>query len=158
MYAQCHFWLENSKLREQLVGIRQSNHVRGNLKCKLPIEATTSISGSYSLNALNTITSFVRIDPNKARELIINLSTYLRYNLEIGYKPVDIYKEIEQVKAYIEVEKARFGDKLNVIYDIDDNLDIKIPSLIIQPIVENSVKHGILKGDKKGIIEIIIKV
>lgn len=115
------------------------------------------INPHFLFNALNTITSFVRIDPNKARELIINLSTYLRYNLEIGDKPVDIYKEIEQVKAYIEVEKARFGDKLNVIYDIDDNLDIKIPSLIIQPIVENSVKHGILKGDKKGTIKIIIK-
>lgn len=115
------------------------------------------INPHFLFNALNTITSFVRIDPNKARELIINLSTYLRYNLEIGDKPVDIYKEIEQVKAYIEVEKARFGDKLNVIYDIDDNLDVKIPSLIIQPIVENSVKHGILKGDKKGTIKIIIK-
>lgn len=115
------------------------------------------INPHFLFNALNTITSFVRIDPNKARELIINLSTYLRYNLEIGDKPVDIYKEIEQVKAYIEVEKARFGDKLNIIYDIDDNLDIKIPSLIIQPIVENSVKHGILKGDKKGTIKIIIK-
>lgn len=115
------------------------------------------INPHFLFNALNTIISFVRINPDKARELIINLSTYLRYNLEIGDKPVDIYKEIEQVKAYIEVEKARFGDKLNVIYDIDDNLDIKIPSLIIQPIVENSVKHGILKGDQKGTIKIIIK-
>ncbi|MCY6354571.1 sensor histidine kinase [Clostridium sp. ZS2-4] len=115
------------------------------------------INPHFLFNTLNTINSFVRINPNKARELIINLSTYLRYNLETGDKPVDIYKEIEQVKAYIEVEKARFGDKLNVIYDIDNNLDIKIPSLIIQPIVENSVKHGILQGDKKGTVKIIIK-
>lgn len=115
------------------------------------------INPHFLFNALNTIISFVRINPNKARELIINLSTYLRYNLEFGDKPVDIYKEMEQVKAYIEIEKARFKDKLNVIYDIDEDIDIKIPSLIIQPIVENSVKHGILKGDKKGTIRIIIK-
>lgn len=115
------------------------------------------INPHFLFNALNTIISFVRINPNKARELIINLSTYLRYNLEFGDKPVDIYKEMEQVKAYIEIEKARFKDKLNVIYDIDKELDIKIPSLIIQPIVENSVKHGILKGDKKGTIRISIK-
>ncbi|MCY6483322.1 sensor histidine kinase [Clostridium aestuarii] len=115
------------------------------------------INPHFLFNALNTITSFVRIDPNKARELIINLSTYLRYNLELGDNFVEIYKEMEQVKAYIEIEKARFGDKLNVVYNIDDNLDIKIPSLIIQPIVENSVKHGILKGDKKGTVKIDIK-
>lgn len=117
----------------------------------------TQINPHFLFNALNTIISFVRINPDKARELIINLSTYLRYNLEIGDNLVDIYKELEQVKAYIEVEKARFGDKLNVIYDIDEDINIKIPSLIIQPIVENSVKHGILAGDKKGTVKIHVK-
>lgn len=117
----------------------------------------TQINPHFLFNALNTIISFVRINPDKARELIINLSTYLRYNLEIGDNLVDIYKELEQVKAYIEVEKARFGDKLNVVYDIDEDINIKIPSLIIQPIVENSVKHGILEGDKKGTVKIHVK-
>lgn len=115
------------------------------------------INPHFLFNALNTIVSFVRIDPNKAREIIINLSTYLRYNLEMGDNLVDIYRELEQVKAYVEVEKARFGEKLNVIYNIDDDIDIKIPSLIIQPIVENSIKHGILQGDKKGTVKINIK-
>lgn len=117
----------------------------------------TQINPHFLFNALNTIISFVRINPDKARELIINLSTYLRYNLEIGDNLVDIYKELEQVKAYVEVEKARFGDKLNVIYDIDEDINIKIPSLIIQPIVENSVKHGILEGSKRGTVKIYVK-
>ena len=117
----------------------------------------TQINPHFLFNALNTIISFVRINPDKARELIINLSTYLRYNLEIGDNLVDIYKELEQVKAYIEVERARFGDKLNVIYDIDEDINIKIPSLIIQPIVENSVKHGILEGSKRGTVKIYVK-
>jgi len=115
------------------------------------------INPHFLFNALNTIISFVRIDPNRARELIINLSTYLRYNLEVGENHVDIYLELEQVKAYIEVEKARFGDKLNIIYNIDDDLDVKIPSLIIQPIVENSIKHGILEGKGTGSVTIEIK-
>ncbi|MPN39651.1 Sensor histidine kinase YpdA [bioreactor metagenome] len=55
------------------------------------------------------------------------------------------------------MEKARFGDKLNVIYDIDEDINIKIPSLIIQPIVENSVKHGILEGSKRGTVKIYVK-
>lgn len=115
------------------------------------------INPHFLFNALNTIISFIRIDPNRARELIINLSTYLRYNLEIGENPVDIYRELEQVKAYVEIEKARFGEKLNVIYDIEDDLEVKIPSLIIQPIVENSIKHGILEGRGEGTVIIKIK-
>ncbi|MGH4120488.1 LytS/YhcK type 5TM receptor domain-containing protein [Clostridium sp.] len=115
------------------------------------------INPHFIFNALNTIISFIRIDSNRARELIINLSTYLRYNLEQGEKPVDIYLELEQVKAYIEIEKARFGNKLHIIYNIQDNLDVKIPSLIIQPIVENSIKHGILEGKGWGSVIINIK-
>jgi len=115
------------------------------------------INPHFLFNALNTIISFIRINPNHARELIINLSTYLRYNLDAGEKPVDIYRELEQVKAYVDIEKARFGEKLNVVYNIDDNLDVKIPSLIIQPIVENSIKHGILEGSGCGTVSIKIK-
>jgi len=115
------------------------------------------INPHFLFNALNTIISFIRLNPNRARELIINLSTYLRYNLEAGEKPVDIYRELEQVKAYIEIEKARFGEKLHIIYNIEDNLDVKIPSLIIQPIVENSIKHGILEGKGYGTVTIDIK-
>jgi len=109
------------------------------------------INPHFLFNVLNTIISFIRIDPNRARELIINLSTYLRYNLEMGESHVDIYRELEQVKAYIEIEKARFGEKLHIIYNIEENLDVKIPRLIIQPIVENAIKHGILEGNKIGI-------
>lgn len=114
------------------------------------------INPHFLFNALNTITSFVRINPNRARELIIDLSTYLRYNLDIGENPVDIYRELEQVKAYVDIEKARFDQKLNVIYDVDDGIDKKIPSLLIQPLVENSIKHGILEG--KGHGTVIIRV
>ncbi|WP_346898637.1 sensor histidine kinase [Clostridium sp. UBA7503] len=129
-----------------------------NMANKAEIKALQSqINPHFLFNALNTIISFIRFNPNKARELIINLSTYLRYNLDIGENHVDIYKELEQVKAYVEIEKARFGEKLHVVYNIEDDLEIKIPSLIIQPIVENSIKHGILKGKGEGTVTIEIK-
>ena len=129
-----------------------------NMANKAEIKALQAqINPHFLFNALNTIISFIRLDPNRARELIINLSTYLRYNLEIGENPVDIYLELEQVKAYIEIEKARFGEKLHVIYNIEDDLDVKIPSLIIQPIVENSIKHGILEGKGYGSVTIEIR-
>lgn len=115
------------------------------------------INPHFLFNALNTIVSFLRFNPNKARELIVNLSNYLRYNIENTSTFVDISKELEQVKAYVEIEKARFGDKLQVVYDIDESIKLKIPSLIIQPLVENSIKHGILEGSDCGNVKITVK-
>ena len=115
------------------------------------------INPHFLFNALNTITSFIRINPDKARNLIINLSTYMRYNLEVNDNLIDINKELEQVKAYVEIEKARFGDKLTVLYNIDDNIDAKIPSLIIQPLVENAIIHGIRKNGGCGTVVIGVK-
>lgn len=115
------------------------------------------INPHFLFNALNTIVSFLRFNPNKARELIVNLSNYLRYNIENTSTFVDISKELEQVKAYVEIEKARFGDKLQVVYDIDESIKLKIPSLIIQPLVENSIKHGILEGSSSGNVKITVR-
>lgn len=115
------------------------------------------INPHFLFNALNTITSFIRISPDKARQLIVNLSIYLRYNLEISDNLIEISKELEQVKAYVEIEKARFGDKLQVIFDIDEDIDIKIPSLIIQPLVENAIIHGIRKNKGMGTVQIGVK-
>ncbi len=113
------------------------------------------INPHFLFNALHTISSFVRIEPDRAREIIINLSTYLRYNLENFSKLLPLRDELQQVEAYINIEKARFGDKIQVIYDIPEEfLDIKLPSLIIQPLVENSIKHGILKRREGGKISI----
>jgi len=115
------------------------------------------INPHFLFNALNTITSFIRINPNKARELIINLSTYMRYNIEISENLIDLAKELEQVKAYIEIEKARFGEKLQVVFDIDEVDQQKIPSLIIQPLVENAIIHGIRQKGGAGLVTIGVK-
>ena len=128
------------------------------LATKAEIKALQAqINPHFLFNALNTIVSFIRINPEAARQLIVNLSTYLRYNIEEVSTVVDIQRELEQVKAYVEIEKARFGDKLSIGYYIDENINIKIPSLIIQPLVENSIKHGILKGSGFGNVAITIQ-
>ncbi|MGL5312815.1 MAG: LytS/YhcK type 5TM receptor domain-containing protein [Peptostreptococcaceae bacterium] len=127
-------------------------------KNKAEIKALqTQINPHFLFNALNTITSFIRINPDKARELIINLSTYMRYNLEVSDNLIDLNKELEQVKAYIEIEKARFGDKLSVEYNIEEDVNIKIPSLIIQPLVENAIIHGIRQNGGHGTVKIGVK-
>jgi two-component system LytT family sensor kinase len=66
----------------------------------------------------------------------------LRYNIESSLKLIDIEEEIGHVKSYVNIEQARFGDRVKIEYELDDQVDIKIPVLIIQPLVENSIKHG----------------
>ena len=118
----------------------------------------TQINPHFLFNALHTTSFFVRKDSNKAREIIIDLSTYLRYNLENSCKLVPLEMELEQVKAYFNIEKARFGEKISLNIDVDENVkNISIPSLIIQPLVENSIKHGLLKKREGGFVNIIAK-
>ena len=118
----------------------------------------SQINAHFLFNVLNTMTSLIRTNPEKAREVTIDLSNYLRYNLDNNLKSVELIKELNQIDTYIKIEKARFGDKLNIIYDVDESLyNFQIPSLIIQPLVENSIKHGILKKRDNGFVKIIVK-
>ena len=118
----------------------------------------SQINPHFLFNVLNTMTSLIRTNPEKAREVTIDLSNYLRYNLDNNLKSVELIKELNQIDTYIKIEKARFGNKLNIIYDVDESLyNFQIPSLIIQPLVENSIKHGILKKRDNGFVKIIVK-
>ena len=116
----------------------------------------TKINPHFLFNALNAIASTTRKNPDKARELIINLSGYMRYNLEVSDELIDIHKELAQVRDYVEIEKARFGSRLTVEYEVDD-VNVYIPSLLIQPLVENAIIHGVLKIKGPGKVTISVK-
>lgn len=117
----------------------------------------SKINPHFLFNALNAISSSIRLNPDTARQLIINLSRYLRYNLELNDEFIDIRKELHQIQDYIAIEQARFGSKLTVIYDIDDDISVRIPSLLIQPLVENAIVHGIQPCKGKGVVVIAVK-
>lgn len=112
------------------------------------------INPHFLFNAINTIVSLTRIDPNSARKLLIHLGDYFRNNLQESQNLVSLSKELENINSYIEIEKARFGDKLEVIYDIEECTDCTIAPLILQPIVENAIKHGVLEKLEGGTVEI----
>ena len=114
------------------------------------------INPHFLFNVLNTIMFFTRTDPEKARKLILNFSSFLRYNLEIDRSFVSIKEEIQHVKSYFEIEKARYGDKISLDIFMQEDINFNIPPLIIQPLVENSIKHGIMEGKRKGKITINI--
>jgi two-component system sensor histidine kinase LytS len=130
---------------------------------KLAAEAKLSalqsqINPHFLFNALNTVISFIRTKPDEARELLINLSEYFRHNLKNIGKYISISQELNNLNAYLYIEKARFGNKLHIEQDIDESVLLyQIPSFILQPIVENSIKHGILYKSEGGKILIKIK-
>lgn len=112
------------------------------------------INPHFLFNALNTIVSFVRRDPEKARNLILQLASHLRKSLAPPERTT-LADEIENIENYLEIEKARFGDNLEVTIDIPDVLlKTEIPLFIIQPLVENAFKHGLFPKCEKGKIVI----
>ncbi|HCZ9549246.1 TPA: sensor histidine kinase [Vibrio alginolyticus] len=110
------------------------------------------VNPHFLFNALNTISAITRRDPDKARELIQNLSHFFRSNLKQNINTVTLKEELAHVNSYLSIEKARFTDRLEVKIDIQPELlDIKLPSFTLQPLVENAIKHGIsnmLEGGK----------
>lgn len=112
------------------------------------------INPHFLFNAINTIVSYTRTQPDNARRLLIHLGDFFRANLQEPLEEVHISKEIEHINSYLEIEKARFGDKLDVIFRIDEGVNCKLPPLLLQPLVENAIKHGILNKIEGGKVEI----
>lgn len=113
------------------------------------------INPHFLFNAFNTIVSFCRTKPERARELLINLSTYFRQTLTQSDNLVSLREELRLVNAYLELEKARFEDKLKVTIDIpEETQGCVLPQFILQPLVENAVKHGVLPLENGGAITI----
>ncbi|MEC1524671.1 sensor histidine kinase [Neobacillus niacini] len=117
------------------------------------------ISPHFLFNTLNTILSLIRVDPGKARKLLVSLSHFLRQNLSVTTQSVTtLEQELKHVKAYLAIEEARFKDKLKVIYDIEDSALLEtIPPLTLQPIVENAIKHGMKDTERNGLVKITIQ-
>lgn len=105
----------------------------------------SQVNPHFLFNTLNSISSLVRFDPDRARELIVKLSKILRRLLGKHGDFVPLREEIEFIDDYLDIEVVRFGrDKLRICKDLDpDTLDIVVPSMLLQPLVENSVKHGL---------------
>ncbi len=107
------------------------------------------VNPHFLFNALNTISYVCREEPERARELLLTLANYFRYNLNYDAYIVPLVEELKHVQDYLEIEKARFEEKLLVTFEVPDVMDIDIPTLILQPIVENAVRYGINQEGKR---------
>ncbi|WP_309121455.1 sensor histidine kinase [Paenibacillus sp.] len=108
----------------------------------------------FLFNAINTISSLCRTDPEKARELLQRLGVFFRSNLQGARQTlIPLYKEIEHVEAYLTLEKARFPDKYTVAFDMDPTLEeVLLPPFTLQPLVENAIRHAF--PNRKGHVSI----
>lgn len=103
------------------------------------------INPHFLFNVLNTVIAKVRTDPEQARHLLIRLADFFRYVTRTTGQLVPFSEEFAFVRTYLQLERARFGDRLRVVYDVDPQiLGVPVPVLTVQPLVENAVKHGIL--------------
>jgi two-component system sensor histidine kinase AlgZ len=119
---------------------------------KAQIEAIQARTNPHFLfNALNTIASLIPEEPRLAEATVERLADLLRYALESSrHDQVTLERELGMLTDYLEVQKARFGDRLEFTLDVEEELlDVRIPPLLLQPLVENAVLHGIA-GRKKG--------
>jgi two-component system, LytTR family, sensor kinase len=112
------------------------------------------INPHFLFNTLNSVSSLVRFDPDTAREVIIKLATILRRLLNSSESFVPLREEIDFIDNYLDIEVVRFGrDKLRVIKDLEpESLETMVPAMLLQPLVENSIKHGLASKVEGGSI------
>jgi two-component system sensor histidine kinase AlgZ len=114
------------------------------------------INPHFLFNSLNSITALTATDPVRAREMCIRLSDFLRSTLGLGEREsISWREELQLARTYLEVEQVRFGARLHVEMDVDDACsDCLVPPLVLQPLIENAVKHGIATMVEGGTIKV----
>ena len=113
------------------------------------------ISPHFIYNSLTAIASFVRTDPSRARELLLEFADFTRYSFRRNESMTTVAEELRCIDCYFQLEQARFGDYLHLVVQVDPEvLQAKIPFLCLQPLVENAVRHGIRGEEGKGTVTV----
>jgi hypothetical protein len=143
-----------SLIVEQIEQFRESEMRR--LVSQAELRALQSqIHPHFLFNALNTLYGIIPREAKGARDTVLNLADILRYFLETGKTFLPLEQELHIIKAYLEVEKLRLGDKLRVEIDVDpEALHVPIPILSIEPLIENAVKHAIAPKVEGGVVRL----
>ena len=116
------------------------------------------ISPHFIYNSLGAIASFVRTDPDRARELLLEFADFTRYSFRRHGDYTTLAEELKSIERYLLLEQARFGDRLQVTLSIaPEVLPVAVPFLCVQPLVENAVRHGLEAVDGAGHIQIVAR-
>lgn len=114
------------------------------------------ISPHFVYNALTAIESFVRSDPDRARDLLLGFADFTRSTFREYSQYVTLAEELHLVETYLELERARFGDRLAVTLRVaPETLSVRVPSLVLQPLVENAIRHGLERRSGSSLLQIV---
>ena len=157
-----HFFLRNIAIGAILTGpvLRYfyiQNQWRRNIRAETEarVQALQSrIRPHFLFNSMNTIASLTRSDPEKAEMAVENLADLFRVSLSDARKQVRLEEELELCQRYIEIEQLRLGNRLHVKWELDTPSDAMVPALLLQPILENAIYHGIESQTEGGSITI----
>lgn len=119
----------------------------------------SQINPHFLFNSLNSVSALTITDPDKAREMVIKLSDFMRYSLaRKDEQPVTLRREMENLRLYLEIEKTRFGERLATGEDIAEGcLETRIPTMLLQPLYENAIKHGVNESTGTVKIETVVR-
>lgn len=145
-----YYFTQHRRRREQLAQAREQL-ARAELQA-----LRAQVRPHFLFNAMNTIASFIHDDPMRAELMVVRLSTLLRQSLEDeGSLEVPLREDLEVLHAYLDIEQARFEDRLAVDWRLHPGaLGALVPPLLLQPLVENAVRHGISPRDAPGTVTI----
>jgi hypothetical protein len=119
----------------------------------------SQINPHFLFNALNTLYGSIPREASGARRMVLNLSDIFRYFLQSERTFVPLSQEIQIVRAYLEIEQLRLGERLRVAFHVDDAaLDVPVPVLSVQPLVENAIKHGVAPSVEPGYVRVNVEV
>ncbi|WAC40086.1 sensor histidine kinase [Pedobacter sp. SL55] len=145
---------------ENVLKAKEADLIRLNqLKTQAELQALQSkINPHFLYNALNAITSLIHEDPDKAEDMTIKLSKLFRYSINSQHENFcSLQEEIEILNTYLAIEKVRFGDRIHFNLQIDENLgNVQFPRFLLQPLVENALKHGLKNTYENGILAVKI--
>lgn len=116
----------------------------------------SQINPHFLFNSLNSISSLTMTDPDKAQEMVIKLSDFMRYSLSHDRnETTSLRRELENAQRYLDIEKVRFGKRLRYVSNVPETcLDVSIPNMILQPLLENAIKHGVHNSTEEVLIEL----
>ncbi|OCT15296.1 hypothetical protein A8709_14460 [Paenibacillus pectinilyticus] len=146
---------------ELMARVRNLTELKSSVKLARNAEIAflrSQIKPHFLYNALTAIAELCVIDAEQAEQLTLRLSRYLRSSFDFKHLEAmtTLENELELVKSYVAIEQARFGTRLKVEYVLEANLGVMIPPLVIQPIVENAIRHGVMSRSKGGTVKLTV--
>jgi len=149
------------EVEELMARVRSLTRLKASMKTAKDAEMAflrSQIKPHFLYNALNAIAELCVDEPERAEQLTLHLSQYLRSSFD--FKQLDsltrLDSELKLVEAYVHIEQARFGDRLQVIYNVKANRMLLVPPLILQPLVENAIRHGLMSNRAGGKVIVTI--